>query len=292
MISVDEWKAGGNYFVYRNQSIFYREEGEGEVILLIHGFPSSSWDWQHQWQALTKRYRVVCLDLIGFGFSSKPLGYSYSLLDQADLVQHLLNYLGIESCHILAHDYGDSVTQELLARTVDKLTTQGGSPDIKSICFLNGGLFPETHRALFSQRLLASPLGPLFAALMTSYTFKRSFSRVFGKSTQPDDATLNAYWGLIEDQKGKRIMPALIGYMAERKVQRERWVTAMQSGEVPLCLIVGMADPVSGAHMAENYRKLVPLSQVIKLEHIGHYPQVESPKIVLDSYIEFVEKQI
>lgn len=84
-----------------------------------HGFPTASWDWHKLWPEFVKHYRVIALDMIGFGFSDKPINYHYSIGDQADLQQALLTSLGISSIHLLAHDYGDTVAQELLARFED-----------------------------------------------------------------------------------------------------------------------------------------------------------------------------
>ena len=115
-IALDDWVAQGKVFRYRGHQIRWWEAGAGEPLLLIHGFPSGSWDWHYLWQALAERYRVIALDMIGFAFSDKPQHYPYSLLDQADLQQALMGSLDIAEYHVLAHDYGDSVAQELLAR--------------------------------------------------------------------------------------------------------------------------------------------------------------------------------
>ena len=107
---------------------------------------------------LAARYQVIACDMLGFGDSAKPRGHAYSLLQQADLQQALLADLGIrEPVHVLAHDYGDSVAQELLARHYE------GRFHMASCVFLNGGLFPETHRPVLMQKLLLSPLGWLVA---------------------------------------------------------------------------------------------------------------------------------
>jgi len=79
-------------------------------------------------------------------------------------------------------------------------------------------------------------------------------------------------------------MHELIGYMAERRRHRERWVGALQATSVPLRLINGPEDPVSGAHMVERYRELVPAPDVVLLPGIGHYPQVEDPAGVADAF--------
>ena len=76
-------------------------------------------------------------------------------------------------------------------------------------------------------------------------------------------------------------MHKLIRYMPERKIHRGRWVSAMQQTQIPLKLICGAADPISGAHMAARYQELVPHANVSLLDDIGHYPQVEAPGLVL-----------
>ncbi len=102
----------GRTFFYKGHLVFYRVEGEGPVLLLVHGFPSASWDFQPMWSALTRRFRVVAADMLGFGWSDKPSPYPYSILDQATLEERLLGELGVDEAHVLAHDYGDTVAQE------------------------------------------------------------------------------------------------------------------------------------------------------------------------------------
>jgi len=85
-------------------------------------------------------------------------------------------------------------------------------------------------------------------------------------------------------------MHKLIRYMRERRERRARWVGALQAGVVPLKLIDGAADPISGAHMAARYRELVPAADVTLLEGVGHYPQVEAPQQVLAAFEAFAAR--
>jgi len=272
------WRRGGRTFRYRGYEIFYRDEGAGPLLLCVHGFPSASWDWHKLWPQLTRRFRVVAADMIGFGFSAKPRAYAYSLRDQAALHIALLSSLGLTRGHVLAHDYGDSVAQELLARATmdDPSTSAAAAPGAQSfqplsVCFLNGGLFPEVHRARMVQTLLRSPLGPLLGRLANEASFSRSFAAVFGPQTQPS-------------------AHRLIRYIDERRQQRARCVGALQTGRVPLRFINGPEDPVSGRHMAERYRALVPNADVVLLEGIGHYPHLEAPQQVLEAFLAFATK--
>lgn len=284
-IPLDDWRAQAQNFEFRGHSLRYWEAGQGEPLLLIHGFPSGSWDWHFLWQPLAERYRVIACDMLGFGFSAKPRGHAYSLLEQADIQQALLAQLGVSRYHILAHDYGDSVAQELLARDLE------GERRIGSLCLLNGGLFPETHRPVLLQKLLMSPIGYLIGRRFSRERLAASFGKVFGAHTQPSEAELDAFWTMIETNDGPGVMHRLIRYMAERRVHRERWVGAMQLTAVPMRVIDGAADPISGAHMVARYRELIAEPDTVLLEGIGHYPQVEAPEQVLRGYRAFRDRR-
>ena len=289
-IALSEWVAAGQYRDYRGHRIFLRVQGPAKapVLLLIHGFPTASWDWEALWPRLTQRWRVIAPDLIGFGFSEKPKRYDYSLLDQADLCEAMLQHCCASSYHVLAHDYGDSVAQELLAR--QGATECSGRPRLRSVCFLNGGLFPETHRPVLIQKLLISPLGPWIGRLSSHSKIAANMRRIFGPQSQPDEALLDSFWALIANNHGPRIMHRLIRYMSERREQRSRWVGALQAKAVPLKLIDGAADPISGAHMAARYTELVPEADVSLLAGIGHYPQIEAPAQVLAAFEAFAAR--
>ena len=280
-IDLDSWVEQAETFDFKGHPIRYWVAGEGEPLLLIHGFPSGSWDWQYLWRPLAQRYRVIACDMLGFGFSAKPRGHRYSLIEQAELQQALMAHLRIGRYHVLAHDYGDSVAQELLAR-------DGAGPSfLASLCFLNGGLFPETHRPVLLQKLLMSPLGFLIGKGFSRDKLKQNFGRVFGPDTQPSEQELDGFWEMIAYNNGPAVMHRLIRYMPERKVHRERWVGAMQRTQVPMRVLDGAMDPVSGAHMVARYRELITRADTVLLDNIGHYPQVEAPEQVLAAYLAF-----
>jgi pimeloyl-ACP methyl ester carboxylesterase len=289
-ITLAEWKKKGKEFKYHNHPIFYHDEGQGEVLLCLHGFPTASWDWHRVWTQLSQRFRVIAPDMIGFGYSAKPFNYNYSILDQATLHEELLQSLDVPSVHILAHNYGDTVTQELLARHRERQQRATPGLAIKSACLLNGGLFPETHRPRLVQRLLMVPLlGPLIGRMLTENRFGHSFSAIFGPDTQPSREELSQFWSLIVFNDGRRVAHKIIRYIEERERHRDRWVGALQETAVPLRFINGPLDPVSGNHMVARYRQLIPNPDVVILDKIGHYPQVEAPLRVLDAFFSFVD---
>lgn len=289
---LSEWKDKGQYFGHGIHKVFYVEEGSGEALICIHGFPTSSWDWHRMWPELVTRFRVVAPDMLGFGYSDKPDEDVYSIQHQAEFHETFLRCFDIKEVHILAHDYGGSIAQELLARYEDrkKAHQEHTGVKIKSICFLNGGLFPEVHHALLVQKLLISPIGAWVGKLISESTFGRNFAAVFGKDTKPTSQEIGEYWSMLCFNNGMGVSHRIMRYIEERKQMRSRWVGAMQTTFVPMRLINGPDDSVSGAHMASRYQEVVPNPDVVLLKGIGHYPQMEDPNGVLNAFLPFVEK--
>jgi len=284
-IPLSAWRKRSQTFDFHGRTLRYWVAGQGEPLLLIHGFPTASWDWHYLWQPLAQRNLVIACDMLGFGDSAKPLDHGYCLLEQADLQQALLAHLRVEQpVHVLAHDYGDSVAQELLARHYE------GRFHMASCVFLNGGLFPETHRPALVQKLLLSPLGWMIGRAFGRNALANSFSQIFGPNTRPSESALDDFWSLIDCHDGTRILHKLIAYIPQRGRMRERWVAAMQRDGVPLRVIDGEMDPISGAHMVARYCELVPHADTVLLANIGHYPQIEAPVQVLKHYLAFRER--
>lgn len=286
----ETWRSSGHTLNYRDHDIFYQDLGSGPALLLLHGYPTASWDWVHLAGPLSARYRVIAPDFIGFGFSAKPADYDYSIVDQADLVASLLDRLGVDEVLVVAHDYGDTVTQEMIARHDERVAAGASGLILRGACLLNGGLFPETHYPLMLPKLLAGPFGRIAAAMVNRRTFATNLRTVFGNETQLTDEEIDEFYELVTCNGGKRVVHKLIRYMAERREKRERWVGALQNTRVPLKLVNGSADPVSGDHMVAHYRLTVPQDDITEMPEIGHWPQVEDPEGVLEALQPFLER--
>ncbi|WP_445777500.1 alpha/beta fold hydrolase [Shewanella sp.] len=285
MVNLSEWQQHGKFEQLNGQHIFTRIGGNpvAPALLLIHGFPSASWDWEGMWQQLIEHYYVITLDMLGFGLSDKPKNNEYLISQQADIFQTLLAKLGVNEYHILAHDYGDTVAQELLARQVSR----DSKIHINSVCLLNGGLFPETHKPVLIQTLLLSPIGAFVAKRITKPKFAANLQHIFGPSTQPTPVVIDTLWQLLTHNDGIAVIHKLITYMTQRKQHRERWVGALVNSPVPVKLIAGALDPISGQHMIDRYCQLIPNANVTTMPTLGHYPQVEDAHAITTAYIEF-----
>ena len=282
-MQLSQWRSSGHFLNVDGQQVFYKTEGTGPVLLLIHGYPTASFDWAKIWPKLTTQFHCVTLDMPGFGFSDKS-PKKYLIKEQADAISEVIRHLGITSAHVLSHDYGDTVAQEMMAQQLENNLAF----NIESLHLLNGGLFPETHRALPIQKLLLSPIGGLLIRFLNKNAIRKSMHNIFGPNTPPSDQDIDDFWTLISANNGHQHMHLLLDYMKQRKQYRERWVSALQNANAPLRLTAGMADPISGAHMVARYKQLIPNADVIELDQIGHYPQIESAEAVVNSITSFL----
>ncbi|MFI3245816.1 MAG: alpha/beta hydrolase [Ferrimonas sp.] len=274
------WYQQGSWFQWQQHKIFYGEHGAGESIILLHGFPTSSWDWQYLQPVLSQHFQVVHLDLLGFGFSDKP-NQPYSIGAQAQLVMDLLATLGIQHCHIIAHDYGNLVAQELLAHH--------NRSQWRSCTLLNGVIFPELQQPLLSQRLWAGHCGSSLAWLFTRHLLKRLFS-YGGGAHPPSDYELKGNLQLLQLQQGTQNLAQLSHYLTEMQDSQRVWFTALRDCEVALQMITGCDDPSCDASMLARYQTELPHRPLIPLDGVGHFPHLEAPHRVLQQLLPFLQR--
>ena len=256
--------------------VFYKTMGEsGPWLTFLHGFPSSSLDWAYIAPLLAGRYRLLFFDFLGFGHSDKPFGHPYSLIEQTEITDRLWLQLGIKETHLVAHDYGVSVAQEFLSRMLDGRQIVAG---IKSVTFLNGGLYRREVKPILVQKLLRKPfIGPLIARLSNALLFKRSLSSILAPGHKISDAELSLHWAAMKRDDGYKQLAQLIYYMTERDQHGNRWEDALENAPVPVSFIWGLRDPISGP-LAAHIRARLPRAPFRELPAAGHYPQWETPE--------------
>lgn len=283
-----QWFLNGKFFPYQQYELFYREEGKGKTVVLIHGYPTSSLDWKKVWPSFAAHYQVIALDLLGFGFSDKPAGHAYSVMDHADMLEALFQHLDLNSVNLVAHDLGVGIAQELLARRM----RDPALPTIASVVFMNGGLFAEVYRPRFIQKLFASAIGPWIAPKIPKSAFKKAMRNMFGVNSQPGEDDLDIWFEQLEYKDGRHALYGLNKAILDRAVYRERLVAPLQQNLVPMLLLNGADDPNSGAHMAQRYREVVPNAQVIELVGVGHWPMWEAREAVFSACHQFIQQVV
>ena len=205
-------------------------------------------------------------------------------MEQADLVGALMLSLGVKKYHVLAHDYGDTVLQELLARALERDDEGHTGGAIQSAVMLNGGIVPSAHRALLAQTALAAM--PAAAALVPDAIATGAIRKTF--AVQQADEEIDAMLAVIAHKGGRAVSGLQLAYIAERKTHEGRWVGALRSTATPLRFVCGLADPISGSHMADAFEaEMVDGADIVRLEGVGHWPSIEAPEAVADAVRRF-----
>jgi len=272
---VMDWRSSGQMIPLAGRRIFVRrQDGTGPLLLFLHGFPSSSYDWKRVLQLLPGS-AAVTFDFLGFGMSEKPRDVVYSLFDQTGLTEQLV---GSEARRvvIVAHDMGTSVATELLARDLER--SLGFA--IGGVLLLNGGMIVERASLTWAQTALRSPIGPLLARFSTRRVFVSQFGRLFSQAHPLAPAEAEDQWALWSHAGGSRIAHRLINYIDEREAHAHRWHHALSDWPGDLRFAWGMRDPVATAHVLAGLRELRPAAPVTELADLGHYPQIEQPAAI------------
>jgi pimeloyl-ACP methyl ester carboxylesterase len=280
----EEWRERGEWLTVPEGRVFMIDLGPRAAtapILVLHGFPSSSWDFDDAVAVLAKTRRVVLFDFLGFGWSDKPSNFGYSLFQQADIAIAVARHFGIERAHLWAHDMGTSVTTELLARRERGLLPFA----VESVCLMNGSVHIEMANLTPGQRVLRSPVGPAFAKIAGRRIFGAQMKRIF--VTPPSEEALNGMWRLIANANGNHRLARTIHYVAERWRFGRRWIGALERLDLPALVAWGAQDPVARMKIGETLAREIPNSKLVRWDDLGHYPQMEAPTRVAETVGEF-----
>ncbi len=263
-----------------------------EPLLVLHGFPSSSFDYAAVLDPLRAGRRVLLLDGLGYGLSAKP-DLPYTLALQADLVSAFVAELGLTRLALLTHDMGDTVGGELLARR-----REGTWPvEVSRRVLTNGSIYIEQAHLTNGQQFLLSlpdailpPGVPIDAASLTK-SLRDTFSPATAVPAEgsPEDP-LPATVAQILREDGHRVLPRLIRYIEERRRHQSRFTGAIESDPSPLHVVWGMDDPVAVPAMVETLLAARSDAAVVRLDGVGHYPMVEAPRRFLEAVLPGLEE--
>lgn len=294
---IEQWKPDGEFLELPllPHRVFYKSLGNAaatadQTLLMLHGFPESSYSWHKVVAGLRARFdRIVVFDFPGYGFSDKPdLGYGYSLFEQADAALSVWKHLGITGGHLLAHDMGDSVATELVARRVNGTLPAWFTDQFQSFTFTNGSMVLALAELRVTQRLLLSPLGPLLSRLFNYRTFHQQVRSAHGNDGI-SEADIQGLWDNILVNDGQRKNHLTVRYISDRRrFEKARWLPALAQVQEPVHLCWGDADRVARVEMAHHLKAQVCRNAVLTLmPGVGHFCQLSDPDVWVKSVLAF-----
>jgi pimeloyl-ACP methyl ester carboxylesterase len=277
--TAESWKARGRHLTLCGYRIFTVDvpaagAEQHPPLLVLHGFPTSSFDFHRVVDRLAADRRVLLFDMLGYGLSDKPdLAYTFAL--QADIAAAFVGLLGVERLSLLTHDVGDTLGGELLARQQD------GEWDVEVAerWMTNGSIYIELTRLSAGQRfLLELPDRRLpDDAPVDQATVTARVTNTFSPASRVGADELAAQWAMISHLDGHLLLPRLIRYVEERRRSEARFTGAIERHPSPLRVVWGNDDPIAVPAMTDRLRSARPDTVVEVLEGVGHYPMVEAP---------------
>lgn len=289
--ALQKWRSEGEIVELLHRKIFMHRTGPqgDDAVLIVHGYPGSSWDWQGVVEHIGDRAQTIVIDMRGFGLSEKPLDGTYkseySLMLQADLYEAAAVHCRLKTCILVAHDMGQTVGLELMARQ-----EEGRTPfDIRHAILLNGSTLVDMVELIPMQvQLLKQPDEPAPQDLPFE-TFTKGLEPTFSKETKAKDnfqEILDSMAHQVCYNHGSRVMAQTLRYLKEREEDFNRWSRTFFTYQAsPMTLIWGVQDPVAVAAMADRVKRERPYTDLYKYDDVAHWPSIEAPIRIADAIL-------
>lgn len=279
--AVAEWESKGAYFDLVGRRIFAVDYGptsseRTEPLLVIHGYPTSSFDYAALVPALAEHRRVVLVDLLGYGLSEKP-DTAYTMAGQADVVVALCERVGLARLALLTHDMGDTVGGELLARH-----SEGRWPvEVTRRVLTNGSIYIAMAHLSDGQLMLLSLPDAVIPEEMAPPAATIAAGLRATLAPAHGDTDMGAHAELVAHNGGNRMLARTIRYIEERRANERRFTGAIETHPSPLSVLWGPEDPIAVADMARRLSDVRPDASLRWIDGAGHYPQLEDPEAFL-----------
>lgn len=293
-----DWCQAGEYFSWESTlpvnedfdtlNIFHSCQGDpaNPAILMIHGYPTSSFDYAPLFEELTEDHYICTLDTPGYGFSDKPLnGYDYSIFDDAQLVDYYIREIVVlDEFVLLTHDKGDSVGLALLQIYQD----YDEKPyTIKYHFITNGNIYLPLAQLTTSQKALLNPTsGPLISSLLTATRFTEGLADVAFATTLPQ-SEIDSYASIFYYQDGMAVQHEIIKYLNDRSENEVAWLETLGRSDIPTTLIWGELDEIAPLEVPDHvWTKYLEGRETPaaywRIPCADHYLQVDTPELIVD----------
>jgi pimeloyl-ACP methyl ester carboxylesterase len=285
------WRDRGSYFSWAPPDgsapavdIFHVEGGDpaNPTLLLVHGFPTCSVDWFDLGILLSQRFHVCALDFPGYGFSSKPTAWGYSLGRDAALLDHYLaDVLGKESAVVIAHDRGTSVS---LLHTINAAAGRTKTK-VDHLVLTNGNIYlPLSNLTDFQRMALDPETWPTVKEIMTPAMLAVGMGMLtFSPPRAAGDPEIDALDATFAHNDGVQVINETIQYLVERAEHETDWLEALGELDIPTSVIWGMNDPVSpprvALHAWDDFLMFKPgRNRIYLVPDANHYIQNDRPQ--------------
>ncbi len=263
-----------------NQSISYLTAGEGPVILLIHGWPTSAYLWRNIIPSLTESHQVIAIDLPGFGKSDKHLDHSYSFRYYTSILSGLLDNLGIDKITLGVHDLGGPIGLLWAVQNKDR---------IERLLLFNTLVYPEFS---FAVKLFAlSTIIPGIKQFLTSPTgIKRAMLFGVFQKEKLTSEIIQHYQEPFQDKNARKVLLKSVQRLSKKAFKEIEEKLPLFS--VPILTVYGEKDRIlpDVKKTMERVQKELPQTEIISLPNCGHFLQEEASEEICKYLVEFLKR--
>lgn len=256
--------------------IHYQEKGTGTPLVLLHGFTSSTYSWKDIFEPLSRNFRVIAVDLKGFGFSGKPDG-DYSRGAQGVLVAHLLDHLKVEKAWLCGSSMGGEVALSMALRDPQRVAGL--------ILIDSAGVEVLGSGSLAPRYLLLPVVGRVLTALsLTSDKLVREgLQQSFYDRSKVTEERIAYYYRFLKTRGGQ-----LAALRARTQADESPIEEDLNKISGPVLIIWGQQDALIPLEAGAKMNKLIKDSKLVVFDNCGHLPQEEMPARTVDEMVNFI----
>jgi haloalkane dehalogenase len=255
-------------------TISYVDEGQGEVILFVHGTPTWSFEYRHLIRALSGRYRCIAPDQLGFGLSQRPADFDYRPESHARVLARFADRLGLDRFTLVVHDYGGAIGLPLALDRPER---------VRRLVVLNSWMwsFADDPKLARGARLLGGGFGR-FLYRRANLSLRVLAPYAYGDRKKLTPAIHRQYLAAFPDADSRgRVLWALArGLLGSSAHFESLWQRREQLAQIPSLVLWGMRDRALPPPLLDRWRQALPHARVVQLGDSGHWPHEEEPEVV------------
>jgi pimeloyl-ACP methyl ester carboxylesterase len=257
--------------VFKGKKIFYKDFGQGQPIVFLHGFTESQKIWNHFAKVLSKEFRVVTIDLPGHGESQCVAGV-HTMELQAEVVSAVLTKAGIKKCILIGHSMGGYVTLAFARKYPMKL---------KGFCIFHSHCFPDLAEDRENRNRTIELVKNDKFGFLAKFIPGLFPAEVQGKFSEE----INLLIKEAEKMPKEGIIAALEGM----KIRNDQ-TSLLATTKVPVLFILGLKDSKAPIPKLWEMISIPAHSESLILRDVGHMGYIEAPKITLNAIRKFAGK--
>lgn len=274
----------GNFIDVNGIDVHYWDQGKGDVLILVHGFSSSVYTWRLNVDTLSEEFRVIALDLPGFGYTDKPDDFDYTLEGYADFMIEFMDTMEIDSATLAGNSMGGGVV----------LTTALLSPErVDTLILVDSVGYPEQEEeesAFLPFLLMGIPgAGEVLMSLNFRSVVESSLKGgVYYDNSFVTDEMVDYYNNVYRTENGRKAPLWVIrNLMDSPPIGSERISTV----SMPTLIIWGEEDNLIPAAHAALFENDIPDSRTVVIAEAGHLPHEEKAEFVNGLIADFVNEE-